>query len=491
MAKVNKKSTVKVVKKVAPKKTQVFTAGGAKAQTVNAKKQLQRSLMTTLLWENSFYEGGNSVAKRISDIIPNVHPNDVLDLALEAKDFMKLRHAPLYVIRELAKYTQGNLAKTGFPYKWNDVNVGTVVEVGVASLIKRPDELAEFLAMYWKDKKQPLSASVKRGLAKAFTKFDEYQLAKWNRDNDIKLRDVLFLSHAKPQDREQELLFKKLVDNTLKTPDTWEVALSSGANKKETWERLIRENKLGGFALLKNLRNMLSAGVDEKLIRERLEKGVGVALPFNFMTAAKYAPRLSKSIEIAMLKAIDGMDKLPGRTLLVVDTSGSMNYGNVSSKSEVSRLDGAAGLALLARNLCEESVVYVTAGSDASRKHATALVPDHLNGLALAEKIHNASHEFGIGGGGIFLVQCMEYIKTQKHQEFDRVIVFTDEQDCDTKANPALAPRLGKFNYVVNVSNEKNGISYKNGWDHIDGWSERIFDYIRVFETDAENVREA
>lgn len=493
MAKVNKKKPVKVVHKakVAPKpKTAppIFTAGGAKAQRINPKQELRRSLMTNLLWENAFYEGGSSIAKRIGEIVPNVHPTDVLELAIEAKEFMKLRHAPLYVIRELVKYTEGNLAKTKFPYKWNDVNVGTIVEVGLANLIKRPDELAEFLAMYWKDKKQPLASSVKRGLAKAFTKFDEYQLAKWNRDNDIKLRDVLFLSHAKPQDRDQEQLFRKLVDKTLETPDTWEVALSAGANKKETWERLIREKKLGGFALLKNLRNMVNAGVDEQLIRERLEKGVGVALPFNFMTAAKYAPRLSKSIEVAMLKAIEGMDKLPGKTLLVVDTSGSMHQ-SLASKSEVMRLDAAAALTLLARNLCEQSVVYVTAGDDMRRIHATALVPDHLNGFALTEKIHNANHEFKVGGGGIFMVQSLEYIKNQNHGEFDRVIVFTDEQDCDHKANPAQAPRLGKFNYVVNIGNERNGISYKNSWDHIDGWSERIFDYIRVFESDAENLR--
>ena len=77
-------------------------------------------------------------------------------------------------------------------------------------------------------------------------------------------------------------MFTKLVDKTLATPDTWEVALSAGADKKETFERLIRENRLGGMALLKNLRNMVQAGVDQKLLRERLERGVGIALPFNF-----------------------------------------------------------------------------------------------------------------------------------------------------------------------------------------------------------------
>ncbi|MFO7863430.1 MAG: TROVE domain-containing protein, partial [Salinivirgaceae bacterium] len=105
--------------------------------------------------------------------------------------------------------------------------------------------------MYWKDGRQPLSAQVKKGLAAAFQKFNAYQLAKYNRDGEVKLRDVLFLCHANPTSQEQELVWKKLIDGTLESPDTWEVNLSSGADKKETWERLLREEKLGALALLR------------------------------------------------------------------------------------------------------------------------------------------------------------------------------------------------------------------------------------------------
>ena len=102
----------------------------------------------------------------------------------------------------------------------------------------------------------PLSGQVKKGLAAAFPKFDEYQLAKYDRGGPIKLRDVLFLCHAKPRDAAQAGVWKKLIWGRLTTPDTWEVALSSGADKREAWERLLRENKLGALALLRNLRNM-------------------------------------------------------------------------------------------------------------------------------------------------------------------------------------------------------------------------------------------
>ena len=72
----------------------------------------------------------------------------------------------------------------------------------------------------------------------------------------MKLRDVLFLCHAKPKDEAQDATWKQLIGGTLPTPDTWEVALSSGADKKATWERLIAEKKLGALALLRNLRKI-------------------------------------------------------------------------------------------------------------------------------------------------------------------------------------------------------------------------------------------
>ena len=65
----------------------------------------------------------------------------------------------------------------------------------------------------------------------------------------MKHRDVPFLCHAKPQHEAQAALWKKLVENTLESPDTWEVALSAGKDKRENFERLLHEGKLGGPAL--------------------------------------------------------------------------------------------------------------------------------------------------------------------------------------------------------------------------------------------------
>ncbi len=133
---------------------------------------------------------------------------------------------------------------------------------------------------------------MKKGLAEAFPEFDEYQLAKYDRGGPIKLRDVLFLCHSKPRDWEQTGMSKKLIWGRLTTPDTWEVALSSGADKREAWERLLREQKLGALALLRNLRNMRDAGVDESLVLSALgSMSTARVLPFRFLAAARYAPQ--------------------------------------------------------------------------------------------------------------------------------------------------------------------------------------------------------
>jgi hypothetical protein len=55
----------------------------------------------------------------------------------------------------------------------------------------------------------------------------------------VNFRDSLFLCHAKPKDAEQAVVWKKLVENTLGPPDTWEVVLSAGKGKRENFERLL------------------------------------------------------------------------------------------------------------------------------------------------------------------------------------------------------------------------------------------------------------
>jgi len=110
----------------------------------------------------------------------------------------------------------------------------------------------------------------------------------------------------KPRDEAQSVLWRRVKDRALATPDTWEVALSGGADKKETFERLIRERQLGYLALLRNLRNMVQAGVDPGLVSEAIvsRKGARRVLPFRYIAAARAAPQFEPAIDQALVEAI-------------------------------------------------------------------------------------------------------------------------------------------------------------------------------------------
>jgi 60 kDa SS-A/Ro ribonucleoprotein len=426
----------------------VPTHEGAVAQRVDARRELRRTVLTCLLWEDTFYETGNDIARRIAELVTRNKAEDVAALAREARGQMQLRHVPLVLTRELARRK----------------GAGPLVTETLEHVIERADELGEFVALYWKTRKEPLSAGVKRGLAKAFTKFDAYQLAKYNRQKTVKLRDVLFLCHAKPKNAEQAETWKKLVENTLESPDTWEVALSAGKDKRETWERLLREGKVGGMAVLRNLRLMLAAGVAPKLVAERLETGIARALPFRFVTAARHAPKVEQAIEKAMLKGIAGLEKLPGVTGLLVDVSGSMNY-KLAKEGETTRMDAAAGLAILLREKAEE--FNVATFSD----KCVTVAP--RRGFALRDAIVKSQEH-----SATYLKRALSTLKdSQDWKDVTRAIVVTDEQSHD-----GILPAWTKQAYVINVAPYKSGISYGNGWTHIDGWSERVLDYIAAME---------
>src|SRR6266568_6692640 len=187
------------------------THQGAPARHISPELQLRRSVLACLLWESQFYEDGIEIAGRIAELVPKVAVEKVAALAIEAREQMKLRHAPLLLVREMARHATHR----------------ALVAETMVRVIQRADELAEFVAIYWKDGRAPLSGQVKKGLAAAFPKFDEYALAKYDREGVVRLRDVLFLCHAKPRDAAQAAVWKRLVDGELATPDTWEVALSS------------------------------------------------------------------------------------------------------------------------------------------------------------------------------------------------------------------------------------------------------------------------
>lgn len=479
MSKVNQKASVAESKKV---------------YVPSVKEDARRTLMTCLLWEDTFYESGESISDRLRSYVSQLSESDCRELLKEAKIQNKLRHAPLFWAVQMAK--SGKL-------KADDV----------AMICDRVDLMADLLAIYFDE--NPLSneekskcyenghrvrrdnravpKAITKGLQKAFEnpKFDEYAFAKYRLDDKaIKTKDVLRIAHVKPSSEERSALYKKILDGTLSTPDTWEVAISAAgsdkAAKEAAWTRLLTENKLGVLALLRNLSGMERAGVDSTTIKAAIKRAsIGRILPFQITTAARHAPNMADVLNKKFMESVANVEKLDGSTLVLVDISGSMT-SRLSEKGDALRVDVAAGLGALAKEVSEDATVFAF---DTQLHRPSA----DLAGLPLVRALSNA-------GGCTAVAECTEDAIKQFQAEHkgnypDRVIVVTDARDNSSymgssyyhvEYTPATMPKLphSSSGYIVNVNAYKNGVDYgvNSGWQTVYGWSDNIIKYIAAVE---------
>lgn len=420
---------------------------GCNVRASTSEAKLRRMVLASMLFEDQFYIDGVSHYETVKQLVTQCDPKVVQLLAVEAREKLNLRHIPLMLARELAR-------------------VGDLPAEVLTRLIKRPDEMGEFLAHYWKDGRQPLSHQVRKGLAACFHKFNEYQFAKWNKNSDaIKIRDILFLTHAKPKGDEQTELFKKIAEDRLETPDTWETQLSAGADKAKTFTRLMKDSKLGGLAFLRNLRNMRDSGVNENLIAEYAKTvDVSNVLPFRFLAAADNVPEYSHILQEMLFNKCKDLPKLEGNTIILVDVSGSMFGSSISKKSTMDRVHAAAALAILTKELCDNSLV-VTFSVD------VVIIDSFCRGFNLQNKILNSQLP-----GGTMLGKAIQTLNSTG-VNYDRIIVITDEQSSDV-VPPVKKDTKG---YIINVASYGSGISH-GSWTEISGFSESVLEYIKFVE---------
>lgn len=429
-----------------PKTAMTVNEVATPVRQIDNEQKLVRMTLASLLWEDNFYVDGVTHAQALASLVAKTNADFVANLAMAARSQFKLRHVPLLLARELARKSALK-AET------------------LASIIQRPDELGEFVSIYWKDKKQPLANQVKKGLALALGKFNEYQLAKWDKNSAaVRLRDVLFLTHAKPTSPAQAELFRKLAEDKLEVPNTWETRLSAGEDKKETFEDLMATKQLGALAFLRNLRNMVQAGIPEADIRSYgATINVERALPFRYIAAARIMPQFEDMLEDMMLRSLATHKKLPGKTKLFLDVSSSTFRTPVSSKSDLTRQDAILALGMLCREICEDVEIYSFSGN------AMRIAPRH--GFALADAVKTSQ---GCSGTDI-----NRSLSSFANVSADRIIIMTDEQSTSRVVAPS---RYGaEKGYIINVGSYKNGIN-SGEWETITGFSEAVIDYIQAIE---------
>lgn len=327
---------------------------GHAAYSMHDKDKLVTQVLTSFFGEEKYYgDTTNDLIKTANDVL-ETDPHFVANLARYARKEMHLRS----VSHALTALVAHNIKSKPF-----------IKEV-VLDVVERPDDITEILACYLSMYGKPIPNGLKKALASSLASFNEYQISKYNGgDKAVKFKDILKLTHAKPKNTEQDKLFNEIITDTLPVAERWETELSANGNNAATWEKLIAENKVGYMAMLRNLRNILNANPSnlDKVLAKLADKNAVLKskqLPFRFFSAYREVAGLTActskvldALETAIEYSVENLPKLKGKTVIAIDTSGSM-ANKISAKSTVYCYDIARLLAVLASKICDEYIIY-------------------------------------------------------------------------------------------------------------------------------------
>jgi 60 kDa SS-A/Ro ribonucleoprotein len=301
---------------------------GGEAFTMSSKLEFVTILLTSFL-ESKFYRGGYATAKRIQELIGQIGDKEfVAKAAIYARREAGMRSVSHLVAGEIAKDVKGA--------EWTKRFFERVVY--------RTDDVLEILAYYMATYSKPLPNSLKKGLGRALAGFDAHQLAKYRRESaELKLVDAVNLLHPPHSEALQ-----KLVAGELEAANTWETKLTQAGQTAESdedkavkmadaWGELVRSGKIGYFALLRNLRNILEQAPELlSYVTAMLTNGhlieSSLVMPFRFRTALdaieesklKNRQTIISSLSKAVDKSLRNVPRFGGRTMIAVDSSGSM-----------------------------------------------------------------------------------------------------------------------------------------------------------------------
>lgn len=225
-------------------------------------------------------------------------------------------------------------------------------------------------------------------------------------------------------------------DNVKGAGLTWEDVLSLGGtlglDKRKLWESVIPN--MGYMALLRNLRNFDQQGVSEQLADQviaRLQDPAAVArsrqFPFRFYSAYKEAPNLrwGRALDRALTASTGNIPVLPGRTLVLCDTSGSMTWTNVSGKSQRTCAEIAAlfAVALACRAASADgrkagAEVDLVGFADRTFTHKVR------TGASVLTELERFTERIGEAGGGTDIAGAVQ----ASYDGHDRVILLSDMQ---------------------------------------------------------------
>lgn len=459
MATLNRKHTIQ-------RYTNAVNHAGAAAQIeTDPKKHLLKLCCGCMLFEPSYYADGTQTAIEILETCASLQVPEICEVALIVNGSYNLRSVSTYLLA--IAIVQRN-AQAG---KQRVLSERVIINT-CRSILARPDMLTELFVQYQALAGQDATfPKILRKISQdRMNAFSEYQIAKYATRGGLGLKDVLRITHVKPNSPDRERLFGALCKGTLETPPTWEKRLSSGEDHKVVWQQMLTDGTLGGIAVLKNLRNMLNAQVDTELIRQTLRhthlfRG---ALITQILAANQYSHGMFSEELSDLLMSATQTKLLPGRTAFLVDVSGSM-VNSLAARSEATLLDAACMIASVGYMHTEDRT------GSSLWSFSTNLRQVHCNEKSslfeIAQRISASQPHSSTN-----LVQALRSLNTKT--QYDRLVVITDEQH----QGSGMPAALTKQSYIINVASYAPGIHTELGYTRINGFSPQVLRFINESE---------
>jgi hypothetical protein len=426
------------------------TYEGARGFARDARSELFLLAVSTMVGEDTFYEAAGDREARFTALVRELAVSDpdwTARLIAWLRTGANVRSASIVAA---AEFVSARL----------DAGVSGGNRAVIASVLQRADEPGELIAYWFARHGRALPKPVKRGVADAVLRlYTERSLLKWDSaERSVRFGDVLELTHATPVAAWQGDLFRYAIDrrhdrNDARLGDrlpmlaaraalaavpvaerralldeprrladagvTWESLAGwlQGPLDAAAWQAVIPS--MGYMALLRNLRNFDRAGVPDAVaaataarLADPAEVAASRQLPMRFLSAFRAAPSLrwAWALEQALNRSLAHVPSLSGRTLVLVDRSGSM-FGPMSRRSTLTRADAAAvfGAALAVRAAKADLVQFGTASAPVR--------------FAAGESVLRVVDRFGELGG----TNTADAVR-RHYQRHDRVIIVTDEQ---------------------------------------------------------------
>jgi len=513
MSKLNKKA-------VAPKKALppvAISYNGNPQYAKSAKQDLFELAVGFLFGKDSYYESSDAKAERM-------HKNIATLVAMNEFDF--IANTIKYARSNMHIRTAPVMMAVMFAYELRRQNKSYEhLRAVVRDVIQRADQLKDTFA-YALDvfgatlpvnkRKNAVPLAIKRGVADAFSKFNEYQFAKWKGSGEgLKLRDVLWITHPTPVSAYHGVVFDKIMKDNLTVPFTWEVELSRNGqlpigerlSEKDIWTKMVsaKDEKdryvVGYMALLRNLRNIQNANLDDKVLKTHVLTRISnkdevlnsKQLPFDFVEAYEAINddnRIKAAVSMAIDISVANMPVLGNNVWVLVDNSSSMNntYEQMNSyyrRGKGEEVKGVGKAPSVTAALFAAALFKVSAME--SKNFAITLFSSHativknLNPtdsvITIAEKILA-----GIAVPAATNLSAALETKRQLGFEPDAVIMFSDGQVDVMPRGTRIETNIFTKNCVKVSFNlgaySSTPLSEAHGWYQLSGWSQSIFDFV-------------